>query len=117
MTGISEEEVRIERMTWPDIGAAIAGGKRTVIIPSGAVEQHGPHLPLLTDSASASALALKLARRLGDALVAPTIWMGRSDHHMGFPGTITLSPETFQGLYRDSCVSLAQHGFETIVCL
>src|SRR5688500_6258442 len=96
MTDTGGKEVRLERMTWPEIGDAIAGGMRTVIIPSGAVEQHGPHLPLMTDSASASAVGLNLARRLGDALVAPTIWMGCSDHHMGFPGTITLRRETFE---------------------
>lgn len=116
VTGIGEKEVRLERMTWPEIGEAIERGMRTVIVPSGAVEQHGPHLPLLTDSASASAVALNLAHRLGDALVAPTLWLGCSDHHMGFPGTISVRPETLEALYRDSCASLAWHGFETIVC-
>jgi creatinine amidohydrolase len=109
-------EVRLERMTWPEIDAAIAGGMRTVIVPSGAVEQHGPHLPLLTDSVSAAAVALNLAHRLGDALVAPTLWLGCSEHHMSFPGTVSLRSETFEALYRDCCVSLARHGFETIVC-
>jgi creatinine amidohydrolase len=103
-------------MTWPDIGAAIDRGMRTAIVPSGAVEQHGPHLPLLTDSASAAAVALNLARRLGDALVAPTVWLGCSDHHLSFPGTISVRPETLEAVYRDSCVSLAGHGMETIVC-
>lgn len=111
-----QEEIRLDRMTWPEIGDAIERGKRTVLVPSGAVEQHGPHLPLLTDSASAAAVALRVARQLGDALVAPTLWLGCSEHHMGFPGTVSLRPETFEALYRDCCASLSRHGFETIIC-
>jgi creatinine amidohydrolase len=110
------QEIRLERMTWPEIGDAISRGMRTVLVPSGAVEQHGPHLPLVTDSVSSDAVAMNVARRLGGALVAPTIWLGCSEHHMGFPGTISLRDETLEALYHDCCVSLSRHGFETIVC-
>ena len=109
-------EIRLAYLTWPEVEAAIAGGARTVVLPCGAIEQHGPHLPLLVDTASASALALEVARRLGDALVAPTLHLGCSDHHLPFAGTLSLRAETFEAVYRDCCASLARHGFTEIVC-
>ena len=59
----------------------------------------------------------QVARRLGHTLVAPTIRVGCSEHHMGFPGTLTLETSTFQAVLRDYCRSLARHGFETICLL
>ncbi len=108
------EEVMLERMTWPEVAAALESGKRTAIVACGAVEQHGPQLPLLTDAAHASRLAVEVARRLGDALVAPTIRVGCSEHHMHFPGTISIQATTLEALYRDTCTSLARHGFRRI---
>ncbi len=109
-------EIRLAYMTWPEVRDALARGMTTAVLPCGATEQHGPHLPLLVDTASASALGAAVARGLGDALVAPTLQIGCSEHHMGFPGTLSVSPETFESVCRDCCVSLARHGFETIVC-
>ncbi len=82
-----------------------------------AIEQHGPHLPLLVDAARGDRLALEVATRLGDdALVAPTIRVGCSEHHMTFPGTISLRRSTLEAICMDYCVSLARHGFRRI-CL
>jgi creatinine amidohydrolase len=106
---------RLESMTAPEVGAAIADGVRTAVLPCGAIEQHGPHLPLSVDSDHADRLGLMLAERLGDALVAPTLRLGCSGHHLAFAGTLSLRPETFEALCMDCCTSLAEHGFERVV--
>lgn len=94
-------ELRMERMTSPEIAA-------------GAIEQHGPHLPLFVDAEHGDRLAIEIARRLGDALVAPTIRVGCSSHHLAFAGTVSLARDTFLAICRDYCVSLAHHGFRRI---
>lgn len=101
----------LEEMTWPEVQAAVEAGRTTVVIAVGAVEQHGPHLPLLVDAVRGDRLAFEVATRLGDALVAPTIRIGCSEHHMGFPGTITLRKNTLEAICLDYAVSLARHGF------
>ncbi|MDE2877429.1 creatininase family protein [Candidatus Palauibacter soopunensis] len=101
-------------MTSPEIGAAIEGGITTVVVAAGAIEQHGPHLPLFVDAEHGDRLAIEIARRLGRALVAPTIRVGWSAHHMAFPGTVSLEKETFLAVCRDYAVSLAHHGFRRV---
>lgn len=108
------DSLLLEEMTWPDVGAAIEAGWTTAVIAVGAVEQHGPHLPLLVDAARGDRLAVEVARRLGHALVAPTIRVGCSEHHMAFPGTITLRQNTLEAICLDYAVSLSRHGFERI---
>lgn len=66
------------------------------------------------DAAHATRLGVEVAKRLGDALVAPTIRVGCSDHHIKFPGTVTLRRPTFEAVCEDYCISLAQHGFTSI---
>lgn len=67
------------------------------LIPIGAFEQHGPHLPLATDSVLAEVLAADVAARCSEPIiVTPTIMAGLSEHHMDFPGTVTLNPETLR---------------------
>ena len=106
----------LETMTFGEIQAALDEGRRDVVVPCGAVEQHGRHLPLEVDAVHADRLAQEVAQRLGTALVAPTIRVGVSPHHMAFPGTISLQPATFEAVYADYCRSLAAHGFRTILC-
>tara|TARA_Y100000590_G_scaffold190409_2_gene216690 strand:+ start:3891 stop:4655 length:765 start_codon:yes stop_codon:yes gene_type:complete len=106
----------LERMRSPDIAAAIAEGTSTVIVPCGAVEQHGPHLPMFTDAEHGTHLGAEVAERLGNALVAPTIRVGCSEHHMTFAGTISLREETFRAVCNDYCKSLSRHGF-TKICM
>jgi len=108
--------VLLENMTFGEIQAALAEGRRDVVVPCGAVEQHGRHLPLDVDAVHADRLAREVAERLGTALVAPTIRVGVSPHHMAFPGTLSLRPETFEAVYSDYCRSLAAHGFRPILC-
>jgi len=80
-----------------------------VIIGTGSVEQHGPHLPLGTDSLAVRALIEDVARRTNSVCFHPC-WPGYSPHHMGFPGTVTFSESTLMGVLMDTIDSLAVHG-------
>jgi creatinine amidohydrolase len=75
-------------LTWPEIAAR--AGDSVVAVPVGATEQHGPHLPLDVDTAIATELAGRLARRLPWILVAPAVPYGSSGEHAGFPGTLSI---------------------------
>lgn len=103
--------------TWRDVETAIADGTDTIIVPLGATEQHGPHLPVDTDTRLGAAIAVRVARRLGDALVAPALPLGPSAEHLSFPGTISISTDTARNLVRDVVASLERHGFERVVLL
>ncbi|NGO67305.1 creatininase family protein [Streptomyces boncukensis] len=108
-------ELRIERLTSPDIADAIARGTRTAVLPLGATEQHGAHLPLSVDSEHADRLGVLVAERLGDALVLPTVRIGCSAHHLGFAGTLSVRPETLEAICFDCCASLVTHGFRRVL--
>ena len=111
---MAEPEIQMERLRSPEIGERIERGFKTVLFACGAVEQHGPHLPLFVDAEHGNRLALEVAKRLGNTLVAPTIRVGCSEHHLAFPGTLSLRPETFESLVTDYVTSLAHHGFEQV---
>lgn len=108
--------VLLAEMTWPQVAADIARGRTTVVVPFGAVEQHGPHLVLDTDAVLGDRLAPMLARRLG-AVCTPTVRVGSSRHHLAFAGTLSLRPETLTMVALDLIDSLARHGFRRIVLL
>jgi len=112
---VARSKYLLEHMSWPKAAAALKT-TQTVLVPVGAIEQHGPHLPLATDAIAPAELASKVAEKIG-AVVAPVIRPGISQHHMAFPGTITLSAQTFIGLVKDYCHSLAKHGFRRIILL
>ncbi len=107
-------EIRLERLTSPEVGAALEAGFTTVLVAAGAVEQHGPHMPMFMDAEHGDRLGPEIARRMGRTLVAPTIRVGCSEHHMAFTGTVTLERDTFLAVCRDYCSSLARHGFRRI---
>lgn len=113
----SPDPVALAERSWPEVAAALEDGATTVVVPLGATEQHGPHLPVDTDTRLATELAERVARRLGDALVAPAIPVGPSEEHASFPGTISVSPDTLDALLRDYVDSVERQGFERVVVL
>ncbi|MEA3254310.1 MAG: creatininase family protein [Candidatus Altiarchaeota archaeon] len=82
-----------------------------VIIPVGSIEQHGPHLPLSTDSLLVERISEKVAE-LTDSILIPTVCFGISEEHMDFKGSLTLTPDSFKGMVLDICTSLKRHGFK-----
>ena len=115
--------VFIDDLTWTELRDAIAAGKTTIIVPIGATEQNGPLMALGKHNARAKALSEKIARRLGDAFVAPVIAYvpeGQVDpptQHMRFPGTITLPDATFDKTLEYAARSFRRAGFHDIVFL
>ena len=93
-----------------------ASGVDTAVLPVGAIEQHGPHLPLATDWAQAEAVARGVAGRL-DAFLLPGIPYGCSQAHAGFRGTVSLSQETLGAVVKDIARSLLGQGFPRVVVL
>lgn len=111
------KDVRIEHLTWMEIEEALASGFRRAIICAGSTEQHGPHLPLATDEILGVEYARRLALKLGDALVAPVIRPGCSDHHMSFPGSMTVPASLVMDSIDRYVDSLERHGFERFIIL
>jgi creatinine amidohydrolase len=102
-------------MTWQQAQAAIETANLAVL-PVGSIEQHGPHLPLDTDAGIAEELATRIATELGDdAVLCPPLRYGLSEHHMAFPGTLTLRPETFLRVQDDVIESLASWGLRRVL--
>lgn len=110
-------EIRMERMTAPAVNDALARGFATVVIGVGSTEQHGPHLPTMTDTRIAEDMAFRVARKLGNALQARTIPFGCSDHHLAFGATISIEAETLRRILLDYVRSLGRCGFRRIVFL
>ncbi len=100
-------------MTWEDVKDALEQTD-LALIPVGAIEQHGPHLPLGTDYFGAFDLARSAAPQV-KGVVAPVLYAGVSDHHLGFPGTLSLSQETFVTVLLETAECLTHHGFRRIV--
>ena len=112
-----KDTVWMEEMSWPEIERALGSGTTTAIVTAGSIEQHGPHLPLVTDTLLSKVFAERLAQRIGNTLVAPVIRPGCSDHHMAFPGTISYPPSLLQEVVATYCRCLAHHGFKRLVLM
>jgi creatinine amidohydrolase len=119
----AHNSVWIEELTWLEVRDAIRAGKTTVIIPTGGVEQNGPYLATGKHNIILRATADAIARKLGNALVAPIVPFvpeGQIDPPSGmmrFPGTISVSDDTFKRLLIDIASSLRAHGFRDILLI
>ena len=101
--------------TYDEVAQAIAANM-LVIVPTGATEAHGPHLPTDTDSHQATEMAKRLAERI-DAVVAPTLEYGVSKTFEHFPGTISLSIPVYQEVVYEVGAALVKQGFRRILLL
>lgn len=100
----------LARATWKEVQDF--NRDAVVLIPTGSLEQHGPHLPMFTDSLLATAVAEQAEQRLpGDVLLLPTLWLGASGHHLAFPGSLSASFETYEGAILEAVESLIPHAF------
>src|SRR2546423_179180 len=102
-------------LTQPEMAAQLKKNP-LVILPTGSVEQHGPHLPTGTDTLAANVIAHAVAERM-DGLVLPSTPLGVTPMHMPFEGTITLTPDTYMRVLTETCVSTARHGAKYLVIL
>jgi len=103
----------IHELAWPEIEAYLETAD-IALVPIGATEQHGEHLPLMVDAAWAIAVA-EGAAEAANVLVAPPVYVGWSPHHLGYPGGITLRAETLTQVAVDIGESLVHHGFRKII--
>ncbi len=106
----------LDRMTWPEVKSELERGRDTVVVALGATEQHGPHMPLATDALIGDHMARAVAEHLG-AFLAPTVRVGCSEHHLDFPGTLSVSEATFRAVVADIVRSLERGGFGRVVLL
>ncbi len=107
-------------LSWQQIETLPNKASALVIQPIGAIEQHGPHLPLAVDSMIATAVTGRALAQLNPAIAAyalPTLCYGKSNEHIGFPGTITLSASTLRAVLMELAKSLYVAGFRKLILL
>jgi creatinine amidohydrolase len=115
---MSGTEVDWTHLTGPDIRAVAARGNALAVLPVGSLEQHGPHLPVITDTRTAWEIAIRAARIAADdmpVLVLPGVWTGMSEHHLPFGGTISLNFAEFRGVLTGVARSLRAIGFARLL--
>ncbi|HEV8437119.1 MAG TPA: creatininase family protein [Methylomirabilota bacterium] len=122
-SGQTPDAVFLEELTWTELRELMRAGKTTVIVPTGGTEQNGPHMALGKHNVRVKALSDKIARSLGNALVAPVLayvpdgGLTPPTGHMRFAGTLTTPDDVFQKVLESAARSLKLHGFRDIVLL
>jgi creatinine amidohydrolase len=111
------KKYRYEEFTWPEIREAVAQN-RVAVLPVGTVEQHGPHLPLVTDVLTAGEMSRLAVERVPDeSVLLPPVYYSFNEHHMDFPGTIAVEGQTIINYVTDIGCSLARHGFRKVLLI
>ncbi len=118
MVSLMDRKVLLEEMTSEEAGKAIKEAD-FVVLPAGSIEQHSLHLPLSTDSIRAEFLTKYLAENSEDLkfVVLPTLKYGLSEHHIHFPGTISLKDETYMNLIYEIALCLKKHGARRLLVM
>ncbi len=107
----------LENLTWPEVKKLKLADK-VVLFPFGSFEQHGPHLPLTTDTDIVTAVARGIeAKRQKQVLCLPTLWPGHSTHHLFFPGTLSVKQMPYIQLAIELCSSIVNLGGEKVFLL
>ena len=109
------QSVWLQELTWQDVKDYLVNDDMA-LIPIGSTEQHGPAGPLGVDTYAAMAIAEDAAKRTG-VITTPPIWFGDSPHHLDFPGTISLKPETVIAVIKDMVHSLRRNGFKKFIVI
>lgn len=112
---IATKEVLLYKLTWPEVKEYLEAND-IILFPTGSTEQHGKQLAEDNDAFTALEVSKRVAEKTG-VLVAPVMPFGYSPHHMGFPGSVTLSFQTLVDVYKEVCKSLMKHGFKKIVIM
>lgn len=119
--GATPDTVFLEDMTWVEVGDALGHGKNVAIVPTGGVEQNGPHMILGKHDYIVRVTAGRIARALGNALVTPVVAfvpegsIAPPSGHMAYPGTISVPDKVFEGILEYTARSLKAHDFKAIV--
>jgi creatinine amidohydrolase len=104
----------LSELKWSDVQAL--SRDIPIVIPIAALEQHGRHMPLFTDSLLLGEVMRRVMERLkGRVLFTPLFWLGNSEHHLDFPGTMTASPRAYLDVLKDMVENFLVHGFRRIV--
>jgi creatinine amidohydrolase len=106
--------MQLTDLNWPAVQDL---SKNTpVVFPIAALEQHGRHMPLFTDSLLLGEVMRRATERLKDrVLFTPLLWLGNSDHHLDFPGTLSAPPRTYLDLLSGLMENVIQHGFRRLI--
>jgi creatinine amidohydrolase len=108
--------MQLAELAWPRVEAL--DPNTPVVIPIAAVEQHGAHLPVFTDSMLLGEVLRRVSPQFQDrVLFAPLTWLGNSDHHMDFPGTLSAAPRLYLDLLNNLAGNFLTHGFRRILFL
>src|SRR5688500_5365494 len=111
----------LAHLNFMDVGRLSKSGRTVIVVPIGSVEEHGPHLPLGLDTFAAEVYAEEIAPHLEqqgfEVILEPSIYYGVAQQALGFPGTLTVKPDTLTSLLIDVGSSLSSHGFKRLVML
>ena len=108
--------MRLSDLNWPGVDGL--SRDTPVVFPLAALEQHGRHMPVFTDSMLVGEVTRRAEERLGErVLVAPVFWLGNSEHHLDYPGTLSAAPRPYLDMLGDLFENFLMHGFRRLLLL